>query len=163
MSDSAPSRAKSASSDNPAEDLLVNMAQQFNEETSPLRGEFIGQLMEAITTGGAGAQIPLISKATEQSRLATSQAMKQVDERLAASGLSGTPFGEQTAAQTLLSGELATANIAPNMAMQFIQMIPNFILGLGQTAASAGAGAAGPEATRESAMIDSATRFTAGK
>ena len=113
---------------------LAQMAQEFAGETKGLRGEMITNFEDILKTGGSQATIPIISKAVEASKRATSQTMSQVEEDLARKGLSGTPFGENVMGQTRMSGNLATSQVPLDITNAFLQMIPGFILGQGQTA-----------------------------
>lgn len=121
---------------------LINMAQQFAGETQGIRRELISQFANVLKTGGSQATIPIIGKAVEASKQATSQSLRQLDEELARTGLAGTPFGVAAKGQATTAGNLATSQVPTNIIQQFLQMIPNFILGQGQQAvAGVGAGA----------------------
>ena len=72
---------------------LDALIQEFATTSRPARQELFGQVTEALQTGGIGARIPIISKAVESSKAATSQALTQIDESLARSGLSDSTFG----------------------------------------------------------------------
>lgn len=126
---------------------LNDIARQFFAETSPLRRNLIGQFDEALTTGGVDARIPLISRSQEQSRQATSNSLRQIDDQLAQNNLAGTPFGERIRAETLQSGEQSTAQIPTNIVMQMLQQIPGFVTGSNQTVVTGLGQAAGAEAS----------------
>ena len=128
--------------DNKASKDLAKIAKTFFKETKGLRKETTSQFMEALTTGGVGARMPIIAKAQESSRTATSNALAQLDTQLAQGGLAGTPFGENIRASTLQKGEQATAAIPTNIISQILQQIPGFVTGANQTVVS-GLGAAG--------------------
>lgn len=113
---------------------LFGMGVSDWQRQAPIRKEFENQLLSAITTGGVGAQLPIVSKSVEGSKQATSQAMEAMDERLSTTGLAGTPYGERARAGTQLQGEQATAAIPTNFAQQLISMIPGYT----QAAASGG-------------------------
>src|SRR5262245_47727887 len=49
-------------------------------ETQPVMQQLLGQMSEALSTGGVGAQIPLIQKSVEASRQATSQGLREAEE-----------------------------------------------------------------------------------
>lgn len=82
------------------------------------------QIAEALRTGGVGAQIPVVQKATEASGLASGQARQNTQASLARSGLSGTPFGERILAEQGQSAALARSQLGPQIAQQFIGMAP---------------------------------------
>ena len=115
---------------------LAHMAQAFFTESTPARQELLKQFEEVLTTGGVGARQPIIRKAVEGSKRATSTSLQALEGDLARTGLAGTPFGENIRAGTRREGEFATSQIAPNMAMQLMQMIPNFLLGQSNVAVS---------------------------
>lgn len=66
----------------------------------PLR-EAMRQLTEALKTGGVGAKIPLIQRAVEQQKQASSQAATQTAEQLARRNIGGTGAGRILAGQNL--------------------------------------------------------------
>lgn len=121
---------------------LEDIAKQLFSETTPLRGSLIEQFMSVLSTGGAGAQLPAIQRAVEGSMQATSNTLRSTRDRLAQTGLAGTPFGEMITTSAQGAGDFATSQVGPNMAMQLLQMIPGFTLGQGQQAVS-GLGTAG--------------------
>ena len=94
-------------------------------------------------TGGSTGMVPIVNRALEASLRAGSQATEQTEEDLARSELLDTPFGQEILAGTKREGALTASQVPTNIAMQLINMIPNFLLGQGQTIAS-GLGAAVP-------------------
>lgn len=87
-------------------------------QTQGLRGEYLGQALEALRTGGSGAQIPSIQRAVEQSNMATGQALTQMQGALGTSGLRGTPQGQSLLAQVLQQGLQQTSQIPSQIAGQ---------------------------------------------
>jgi hypothetical protein len=79
-----------------------------------------GQTAEALQTGGANAQIPIINRSADAARSALSQSTKTTQEALARSGLSGSAFGQQILADLSMKGGEDIAAIGPNAAQQFI-------------------------------------------
>jgi hypothetical protein len=120
---------------------LSTMASQLFSETDPTRKLLGEQFAEALSTGGVGAHIPIINRAVENSRVATSNTLRQLDDSLGKFNLAGTPYGQAIRANTLLGGELATGNIPTDFAKAFISMAPNWSIGaaapIGQMAGSA--------------------------
>ena len=115
-----------------AEGQLVSILQNVEQQTAPVRTELGQQIQEALTTGGVGAQIPIISAAQQQSRQATSSAIRGLTEDVARSGLARTPFAARALGETRLAGEQATGLIPSQIASQFIGMAPSFAFaGLG--------------------------------
>ena len=130
------------STQNSSSQALEDITKQIFEETTPVRGEMINQFLDVLLTGGAGSQIPSITRAMESSKRATSQNMAGLDTRLAQEGIAGTPFAEGIRSQTQMQGDLATSQIGPQLAMQLLQLIPGFVTGQGNTVVS-GLGTAG--------------------
>jgi len=109
----------------------------FFKQQRPITREFGRQTLEALRTGGVGAQIPIIQRAVEQTRAGTSGALRQAEAGLGS--LLGTPFGQSMLAQITQQGRAAAATIPSQFAQQFIAGAPGFS---GQTA-QLGAGLAG--------------------
>lgn len=130
-------------------------------ETKNLRGEYNEQLMEALTTGGVGARIPIISKAMEASKRATSKAMTGAGEDMARKGLSGSPFGEAILSNISREGAYATSQIGPQYAQQMISGIPGYVGGMAQTAVGGMGQASGSAAQAQTAAV-TATGNVAG-
>jgi hypothetical protein len=114
------------------------VAPLFNE-TDPTRKLLGDQFAEALSTGGVGAHIPIINRAVENSRMATSNTLRQLDDSMGRFNLSGTPYGQAIRANTLLGGELATGNIPTDFAKAFISMAPP-VGGMFNTTIGAGTG-----------------------
>lgn len=127
-----------------AEERLADLRTQLArvksvEETIPIYGEY--------PEAGEPGFLPIIQQLVESSRKATSATMKGTREDLARSNLVGTPFGQQILAKTLQQGETTTAGV-PYQAMQpFLQMLPGFVTGQGQTIVS-GLGDLGTERSK---------------
>lgn len=139
---------------NEAGEDLADIAKQFFGETTPLRQEMIDQFMEALTTGGVGARIPIINKALESSRRAESQTMQGTEENLARTNLAGTPFGAMVRSSTEQQGNLATSQIPTNIIAGMLQQIPGFITGTNQVVTSGMGQAAGAEAGSQNAFAN---------
>src|SRR5574343_463664 len=121
---------------------LGMVARQINREITPLRQEYTQQLMEALSTGGVGARIPIMQTAVESSGRATSDAMKQVEQQLAQSGLGDSPYGQRILADTALGGKLAASGVQTDIMNQLLGVTPNYVLGSGNTVVSAYTGQA---------------------
>ena len=130
---------------------LSKIAKTFFKETTPLRKDLTNQFLEALVTGGAGARLPIVNKAVESSRRATSNTLRGLDEQLAQSGLAGTPFGVQARTQTEQEGRFATSQIEPNMVLQMLSQIPGFVMGSNQVTVSGLGQAAGAQAQQAGA------------
>lgn len=129
------------------------LAQGLFQETAPLRSEMFGQFLEGLRTGGIGAQIPIIQRAIEQSRLATSNTMRQIDEQMATSGVAGTPFGQSVRAGALMQGAQAESQVPTNILQQFLAMVPGMVGQQGATGMSGMSAATASDAQIRAAQI----------
>lgn len=93
------------------------------------------------TKQGTSPAVPIISRAVEQSRRASSKALADTDAELAKQNLAGTPFGAMIKANQRREGNIAAGQTQQSLAQAIFNMIPNFLLGQGQTALSGLAGA----------------------
>jgi hypothetical protein len=99
-------------------------------QSQPVTQQLLAQMSEALSTGGVGAQIPLIQKSVEASRQATSQGLREAEELGARTGGGrGSSALSNTLGQLALQGNLATSQITTNIASQFIAAAPGFALG----------------------------------
>jgi hypothetical protein len=134
-------RGTSESSSNAAR-TLAQLSQMFAEETTDLRQGLIDVMQEVLTSGGSS--VPIISEAinrsTEAGKSAAAQTNKETETSLEQSGLAGTPFAASTLAQVRQAGNFDTKQIASQiqtaLAQAIFNMIPNFVMGQGQTALS---------------------------
>lgn len=94
--------------------------------TRGLNNELLGQITEALRTGGIGAQIPIIQQSVSASNQAASDALRQTRDSLAQSGLSRTPYGQSILAGTRMQGAQQTAAIPTQIAQSFIEQAPQF-------------------------------------
>lgn len=120
------SRQQYSSSTTPNAQLAPQATALLNE-AKPLGTEWVAQLLEALKTGGVNAQIPIVSKAVESSRQASSQALAGIDKYLAQMGLAGTPFGANTRATQMRTGEQQAAQIGTDYIMQLLSQIPAYL------------------------------------
>lgn len=118
----------------PAAGSAMRMAEQFAGETTDVRTGLLDAMQEVLSTGGSN--IPIISRSVERSLQEGSRATAKTEEEIAQSGFAGTPFGEKILAESRMSSEIAAGNTAQSLAQMIFNMIPNFILGQGQTALS---------------------------
>ena len=109
-----------------AESQLTSILQSIQQETDPVRQTLGSQIEEALTTGGVGAQIPIISAAQQQSRQATSSALQGATADLSRMGLARTPFAASTLGNIQLQGAQTTGLIPSQVAQQFIGMAPQY-------------------------------------
>ena len=125
--------------DSAAANTLVALAQKFESETRGSRTGLLSAMEEVLATGGSN--VPLIARAVETSRRAGSVALKDTDERLALTGLAGTPEGESIRSGTRLESEINAGNTKESLARGIFDMISNFTLGQAQTSTSGLSGA----------------------
>lgn len=123
-----------------AEENLFTFANQYYQETAPLRSEVISQMMEALKTGGApNAQIPLVQAATERGLASTNQSVKETQEALASAGMGRSPKGQEILALTRQAGNFATGQIPSQYAAAIAEGAPSFgSMGLSQSFAGLG-------------------------
>lgn len=107
---------------------LAGLLKELSGETKPLRDTLSSQFMEALTTGGIGARIPMIGAAQEQSRMGTANALTGTQNQLTRMGLDRTPFAASTLAGTRQQGEMATAMIPSQVAQGFIGAAPQYAM-----------------------------------
>lgn len=121
-------------------DWLGAVAGELYEEITPLRRNFISTLEGALRGEAEGGMVPVVAQAVESAKQASSRTERGTAEELARTGLSGTPFGASILSQTRAQGEQAGSMAETNILQQLINAIPNFTLGLGQTATMPSAG-----------------------
>lgn len=102
---------------------------ELREGTKPIRDEVFGQVLEALKTGGIGARLPIVQRAVEGSRAATSQALNATTAAASGTGLEKSPFLARILAETRLGGEQATAGIPTAVAKEFIDIAPALATG----------------------------------
>lgn len=122
------SGGKGGNSGRNGQDLLSNTIADLTAETRPIRQELSSQFQEALTTGGIGARIPIITAMQEQSKAATANALRGTGEQLSAQGLARTPFGASILAGVRQQGDLATSLIPSSVAQSFIGGAPSFAM-----------------------------------
>ena len=115
----------------------AKMLKEFRKAVTPLLKEQSAQFMEALTTGGVGARIPIIQKAVESSRQAASTANRTTSESIGRAGLDNTPFGEMVEGGVRQQGEQTIAGIPIDIIREILAQIPNFTLGTGSTVINA--------------------------
>lgn len=93
---------------------------EYTEQTRSGRSTLFAQITEALKTGGVGARLPIVGKAVEASKAATSSAMRGTEETLARTGLTRTPWGQNVLAGQRLEGELAVSRIPTDMTQAFL-------------------------------------------
>lgn len=116
-------------------------AQLFNEGT-PNRQAILGQTGDLLRTGATpGSQVPVIQRAVEQQKMATSQSLRDAQDNIAGAGLSGTPWAQGIEAGITSQGNAAQADAATQVGQNFLQMGSNLTSQLpGLAIASLGAG-----------------------
>lgn len=107
----------------------AQISEDVLREAAPIREELFAQILEALQTGGVEARLPIVQRAIEASRSASSRAIQQTQDRLAAQGLSGTPFGENILANLEFSGRQQAGSIGPMFAQELSGLAPSIALG----------------------------------
>lgn len=116
----------------------TRLAQRQQRETyktmRPVQQELFGQVLEALKTGGVGAQIPFIRRGVEDTRSATSSALRALESGPGAN----TPFGQRIRSQVATQGALQQARLPVEAAQSLISGAPGLIGQAGQTTAALG-------------------------
>lgn len=149
--------ANNADAANPkSNEALAKLAEAFAQETAGARQGLLQAMEEVLSTGGS--TIPIINRSIEASHQASSNALKSTDEDLARTGLAGTPFGENIRAGQKQQGQMSAAMEGEKLAQAIFQMIPNLILGQGQSAMSGLGGAATNSSNLTNSMMNNITK-----
>lgn len=111
-----------------SESQMTQLLKDLTGETKPIRDILGSQYQEALTTGGVGAQIPLITAMQEQSRMGTSKALRGTEDQLSQQGLARTPWGASTMAGVRQQGEMATSLIPSQVAQGYVGNAPSYAM-----------------------------------
>lgn len=114
----------------PQIDQLGAIAKQLYNDTSSVRNTMLKQGEEALKTGGIGAQIPMITRALDQSRSQLSTDLASTKEDLAKYRLVGTPFGQSILQNAQVVGNQGISQIPTNFAQGMIAQLPGFVSAL---------------------------------
>jgi hypothetical protein len=114
---------------NPLEQFAQGSRRRAREPSNLL----LGQLSEALSTGGVGARIPFVQRAVEASQQATSQGLARTKEDLARSGVGGL-FARRTLAEQRQAGGQQASQIESGLLQQFISQTIPFLTATQQTA-----------------------------
>lgn len=126
-------------------DALSLIQAQSARLSAPGRNELFKQVTQALKTGKApAARIPIIQQAVSASRQAGSRAVTSTAADLAKRNIGGS-FAARTMAQTRQQGDMATAGIAPQAALNIATQAPNILNMIpGGSLASGSAGGTSP-------------------
>ena len=125
---------------------LSGLAKQLVKEGKPVRRGIIENLVDILGGGSGAANLPMIQSAVAQSKDATAQSLKQLNDQFAESKIAGTPFAENISSQARIAGNQQTAGIPSHIAQAFLQAFGapaaygGAATGLGGMAAGANAG-----------------------
>ena len=130
---------------------LASLSEQTFEIARPGLEVGAGTLQEVLRTGGANALIPAVQQSVEQTRSATSQALRGTQEDLARMGVTGGEAARILAEQRQ-AGDVAAAQIGPNFALPLVgeaaaQSMGATLAGLQGLGNAAGAMASGTRVT----------------
>lgn len=96
-------------------------AQLFNEST-PLRQELLKQGNELATTGGIPqSKVPLIQRAVEAQKQATSQNLRGAQDQLSGAGLADSPFAQGIMQNIRSQGDTASAGVSAQLGESMLQ------------------------------------------
>lgn len=96
----------------------------FFGQQKPIAQQLASQTLEALTTGGVGARIPIVQRGVEAAKRAGSEAVRQTEETIGAGRLGGTPFGQSILAQTRQRAGEVSSLVPVELAQQFIAGAP---------------------------------------
>lgn len=111
-------------------------SQQLHDISSPIMGEGVKQIQSLITTGGPGAQVPILANTEEGYRRAFNTANKQIEEQMSRGG-GGAPRDPSLNRINELHNidmQAALRGIGPSMAAPLIGSAMGSALGGGQLA-----------------------------
>lgn len=95
-------------------------------QISPLRGA-LSTLVQRIFSGEFATDpgaVPFINRSREDTRIAGARSLRETEDRLASTGLAGTPFGERIHAGTIQEGALAEARVPTDIAEIILKLAP---------------------------------------
>lgn len=130
-------------------------AKQLFAESTPLRQLLLSQGMETARTGGTpGSKVPVIQRAVEAQKQATSQGLRTAQDQLSGAGLSDSPFAQGIMQDIRSKGDMGAATVSAqigegimggstNMAMGFPQISTGALGNAGQLMNSAKGGSKG--------------------
>lgn len=108
---------------------------------NPVGQQFADMLMKAMK--GDFQDLPLVQSGVQQSLMASNRAMQASKDALGRAGLGSDPISRGIMSQLLMQGNQATAEVGPQIAQQYLSMIPGFLsteLNTGISALSSAAG-----------------------
>lgn len=105
---------------------------KWMRHTGNLREALVEQFETAVSGETPPGSIPIIARAEEAQRRATSQTLRETETSLAQTGLGGTPFGEQIMAKTRQEGAYQLGQIAPQYLQQLMSMGTGYATGQAQ-------------------------------
>lgn len=105
-----------------AQKLTGERAKQLYDVSSPIMKEGVGQIQSLMTTGGPGAQVPIIANMEEGSRRAFNVANRQIEEQMSrgGGGLPRDPSLNRISELQNIEHQAALKSIAPSIAAPFI-------------------------------------------
>lgn len=117
--------------------MMGERSQQLHDINAPIMNEGVKQIQSLITTGGRGAQVPILANTETGYQRAFDTANKQIEEQMARGG-GGAPrdpsFNRINELHNI-NQQAAIRSIGPNMAAPFIGSAMGSALGGGQLAA----------------------------
>lgn len=144
-----------------ASSALEDIGKQLFTESQPVRQELFGQILEGLQTGGIGAKIPIIQRAVEESRIAQTQSLRQLDDQIAQGRLAGTPFGERLRADANIGANATTSRVPTDVVRDFLGVAPGFTSNAGQQSVAGLGSASSAQAAVRSAQIAAVAQIIA--
>lgn len=110
---------------------LSAFTDQLRKQAEPIGDVLSQQMLEALKTGGVGAYLPIAQSSVEQSRAATSNTMRSIQDQLVRMGLDRSPYGANILAGAQEQGSLSAESIYPDIVSALISAAPGFATGTG--------------------------------
>lgn len=123
----------SSSSFSELANVLAGDSQKLFKEGDQTRKLLFGDINEALKTGGIGSNIPIIQQAVTQMNTGTARSMEAARAGMGRLGIGDDPTSQGILSQLLMGGNQRSAEVGPELAMQFIGMGPGMS---GSTAAT---------------------------
>ena len=116
---------------------LTQEGKQLFAESTPLRQFLLSQGMETARTGGTpGSKVPVIQRAVEAQKQATSQGLRTATDQINGAGLGDSPFAQGIMQDIRSKGDLGAATVSAQMGESITGGATNLAMGLPSIAGS---------------------------
>lgn len=116
---------------------LSDQGKQLFAESTPLRQLLLDQGLSVAQTGGVPqAKIPIIQRAVEAQKQATSQNLRGAQDQLSGAGLGDSPFAQGIMQDIRSKGDQAAATVSTQVGEQMMGSAANMAIGMPTIAGS---------------------------